>query len=134
MLSFIRMLRGTFHMMLFRLNWSSHATVIAPTRPSCRPAVWAVRRPPPKKNAIGVIASPCRRARDRFHPHVPRPLEGPDRLVERLHGGVEALRVRRVPDHRDHGDRLVEALEHRPAVLVQPGAVALPDPGPRAAP
>src|SRR3989442_67682 len=36
MLSFIRMFRGTFHMMFCRLNWSSHATVIAPTRPSFR--------------------------------------------------------------------------------------------------
>src|SRR3989441_498450 len=54
MLSFIRMFRGTFHMMFCRLNWSSQATVIAPTRPSFRPAVWSVRRAP-----FGREASAC---------------------------------------------------------------------------
>src|SRR5256885_529220 len=88
MLSFIRMFRGTFHMMFCRLNWSSQATVIAPMMPSFRPAVWSVRRAPPKKNEIGIMSSPHL---DTGHGHravLPRGLESRDRLAARLQGGV----------------------------------------------
>src|SRR6266545_604186 len=132
MLSFMRMLRGTFHMMFCRLNWSSQAIVIAPTKPSDRPAVWSVRRPPPKKNAMGIIVSPHLDARDRVGPGLPRRLERGDRLAEAFHGRLEALRVARVPDHRDDRRGLVERFEHRVVVLVQPVELRLLDPDRRA--
>src|SRR5213594_1245985 len=119
MLSFIRMFRGTFHMMFCRLNWSSQATVIAPMMPSFRPAVWSVRRAPPKKNEIGIMSSPHL---DTGHGHravLPRGLESRDRLAARLQGGVEALRVGRVPDHRDDRSGLVERVEHRVVVFIE---------------
>src|SRR2546428_747300 len=119
MLSFIRMFRGTFHMMFCRLNWSSQATVIAPMMPSVRPAVWSVRRAPPKKNEIGIMSSPHLDAGNRHRPVLPRSLETRDRLAARLQGGVEALRVARVPDHRDDRGGLVERVEHRVVVFVQ---------------
>src|SRR2546426_11989294 len=76
MLSFIRMLRGTFHMMLFRLNASSHAIVIDDVRPSPPPAVWSVRRPPPNRNTGKNILA-HRRARHNRDPLL-------ERIVERL--------------------------------------------------
>src|SRR6266508_1693940 len=132
MLSFMRMLRGTFHMMFWRLNWSSQAIVIAPTKPSDRPAVWSVRRPPPKKNAMGIIVSPHLDARDRVGPGLPRRLERGDRLAEAFHGRLEALRVARVPDHRDDRRGLVERFEHRVIVFVEPVEFRLLDPDRRA--
>src|SRR3989337_2548333 len=134
MLSFIRMFRGTFHMMFPRLNWSSQPPVVARMMPSCRPAVASVRRPPPKKNAIGIIVSPRHRACDGFRPQVPRTLEALDRLAERPEGSLEALRVPRVADHRDDGRGLVEGLEHRPVVLIQPVELGLLDADRRADP
>src|SRR6058998_3473253 len=119
MLSFIRMFRGTFHMMFCRLNWSSQATVIAPMMPSFRPAVWSVRRAPPKKNEIGIMSSPHLDAGDRHRAVLPRRLEPRDRLAARLQGGVEALRVACVSDHRDDRGGLVERVEHRVVVFVQ---------------
>src|ERR1700758_2927892 len=101
MLSFIRMFRGTFHMMFCRLNWSSQAIVIAPTRPSFRPAVWSVRFAPPKKNEIGIMSSPHLDAGHGHHPVLPCRLECRDGLPARLQRRVEALRVRGVLDHRD---------------------------------
>src|SRR4030065_807427 len=100
MLSFIRLSRATSHMMFPRLYGSSQAIVIAPMMPSCRPAVASVRRPPPKKNAVGIMCSPHLGPRDRFHPKVPRALERLDRLVARPQGRVEALVVARVREHR----------------------------------
>src|SRR6266568_3430877 len=132
MLSFMRMLRGTFHMMFWRLNWSSRAIVMLPERPSVRPAVWSVRRPPPKKNAIGIIVSPHLDARDRVGPGLPRRLEPGDRLAEAFHRRLEALRVARVPDHRDDRRGLVEGIEHRVVVFVQPVELRLLDPDRRA--
>src|SRR2546425_8369622 len=89
MLSFIRMLRGTFHMMLFRLNASSHAIVMDDVSPSPRPAVWSVRRPPPNRNTGNIILL-HRRARDNCDPLLERIVERlqvrpelPDRVVER---------------------------------------------------
>src|SRR3989475_21521 len=119
MLSFIRMFRGTFHMMFCRLNWSSQATVIAPTMPSFRPAVWSVRRAPPKKKEIGIMSSPHLDAGHRHRPVLPRGLETRDCLAARLQGGVVALRVARIPDHRDDRGGLVERVEHRVVVFVQ---------------
>src|SRR5438093_6149826 len=119
MLSFIRMFRGTFHMMFCRLNWSSQATVMAPTMPSFRPAVWSVRRAPPKKNETGIMSSPHLDAGDRHRPVLPRGLETRNRLAARPQGGVEALRVGRVPDHRDDRGGLVERVEHRVVVFIQ---------------
>src|SRR5881409_1584002 len=119
MLSFIRMFRGTFHMMFCRLNWSSQATVMAPTMPSFRPAVWSVRRAPPKKNETGIMSSPHLDAGHGHRPVLPRGLETRDRLAARLQGGVEALRVRGVLDHRDDRGGLVERVEHRVVVFVQ---------------
>src|SRR2546425_3344908 len=119
MLSFIRMFRGTFHMMFCRLNWSSQATVIAPMMPSFRPAVWSVRRAPPKKNEIGIMSSPHLDAGHCHRAVLPRGLETRDRLAARLQGGVEALRVGRVPDHRDDRRGLVERVEHRVVVFIE---------------
>src|SRR5881409_2142213 len=119
MLSFIRMFRGTFHMMFCRLNWSSQATVIAPMMPSFRPAVWSVRRAPPKKNEIGIMSSAHLDAGDRHRAVLPRRLEPRDRLAARLQGGVEALLVACVSDHRDDRGGLVERVEHRVVVFVQ---------------
>src|SRR2546426_4004356 len=119
MLSFIRMFRGTFHMMFCRLNWSSQATVIAPMMPSFRPAVWSVRRAPPKKNEIGIMSSPHLNAGHGHRAVLPRGLETRDRLAARLQGGVEALRVGRVPDHRDDRGGLVERVEHRVVVFIE---------------
>src|SRR5438128_3404452 len=119
MCSFIRMFRGTFHMMFCRLNWSSQATVMAPTMPSFRPAVWSVRRAPPKKNEIGIMSSPHLDAGDRHRPVLPRGLETRDRVAARLQRGIVALRVARVPDHRDDRGGLVERVEHRVVVFVQ---------------
>src|SRR5213593_4740463 len=101
MLSFIRMLRGTFHMMFCRLNWSSQATVIAPTMPSFRPAVWSVRRAPPKKNEIGIMSSPHLDAGHCHRPVLPRGFETRNRLAARFQGRVEALRVGRVEEPDD---------------------------------
>src|ERR1700756_2085754 len=119
MLSFIRMFRGTFHMMFCRLNWSSQAIVIAPMMPSFRPAVWSVRFAPPKKNEIGIMFSPHLDAGDRQGAVLPRGLEPGDRLARRLQGGVEALRVAGVADHRDDRGGLVERVEHRVVVFVE---------------
>src|SRR6058998_1958766 len=119
MLSFIRMFRGTFHMMFCRLNWSSQATVIAPMMPSFRPAVWSVRRAPPKKNEIGIMSSPYLDAGHGHRAVLPRGLETRDRLAARLQGGLEALRVGRVPDHRDDRRGLVERVEHRVVVFIE---------------
>src|SRR2546428_7216169 len=120
MLSFIRILRGTFHMMLFRLNASSHAIVIDDVRPSPRPAVWSVRRPPPNRNTGNILAH--RRARDNRDPLL-------ERIVERLQvrpelpdGRVERGPVVRVHRRLEGGEvagRAVQALDHREAVLVQ---------------
>src|SRR6184192_2202915 len=119
MLSFIRMFRGTFHMMFCRLNWSSQATVIAPMRPSFRPAVWSVRRAPPKKNEIGIIRFTSPGCRHGHHPVLPCRLERRDGFAARLQVGVEALRVGGLLDHRDDRGGLVELVEHRLVVLVQ---------------
>src|SRR5436309_236997 len=129
MLSFIRMFRGTFHMMLFRLNASSHATVIEELSPSPRPAVWSVRRPPPNRNT-GKNISLHRRARDNRDPLLERIVErlqvrpqGADGVVEpglvvALRGGAQRGQVVRRP---------LEALDHRVVVLVQPVELLLLD-------
>src|SRR5438445_6780626 len=100
-------------MMFCRLNWSSHAIVMEPLRPSDRPAVWSVRRPPPKKNVIGIMLSPHLDARDRVRPRLPRRLERGDGIPHRLHRGLEGLRVRRLPDRRDDACGRVEGVDHR---------------------
>src|SRR5881397_1231190 len=104
MLSFMRMFRGTFHMMLLRLNASSHAIVIEDVRPSPRPAVWSVRRPPPNRNT-GKIMSLHRRAGDNRDPLLERIVERlqvrpelPDgvvepRLVVAVRGGPQGVEV-----------------------------------------
>src|SRR3990172_7142855 len=131
MLSFMRMFRGTFHMMFPRLNWSSQAIVVLVVRPSPRPAVWSVRFPPPKKNAVGIISSPRHSSRDHFDPRVPRRLERLDPPPEGAQGRVVGFRVRRLADHRDDGRGPVEGLEHRPVVLVEPVELLLLDAGDR---
>src|SRR5437899_6070791 len=125
MLSFIRMFRGTFHMMFCRLNWSSQATVIAPMMPSFRPAVWSVRRAPPKKNEIGIIVTPHLDAGHGHHPILPRGLERRDGFPTRLQRRVEALGVGGVLDHRDDRGGLVERVEHRVVVFVELGQFRL---------
>src|SRR5713226_5107536 len=106
-------------MMFCRLNWSSHAIVMLPLRPSDRPAVWSVRRPPPKKNEIVIIVSPHLDARDRVRPRLPGRLERAQGLHQRLDRGLEGLGVGRIADRLDEARRLVERFEHRVIVLVQ---------------
>src|SRR3990170_3622693 len=119
MLSFMRMLRGTFHMMLLILNWLSHAIVVLPVRPSPRPAVWSVRFAPPKKKTLGIMFSPDLGARHLRHPLLPGRLEGLDGIAERFRGGVERIRVPGLSNRRNGSRRLVEPLDHRVVVLVQ---------------
>src|SRR2546427_7774807 len=129
MLSFMRMFRGTFHMMLLRLNASSHAIVIDDVRPSPRPAVWSVRRPPPNKNT-GNNISAHRRAGDNRDPLLERIVERlqvgpelPDRIVE----GPAVVGVDRRLQRRDVLPCAVQALDHRVVVLVQPIELVLLD-------
>src|SRR5881296_3685347 len=67
----------------------------------------------------GSSSSPHLDAGHGHHPVLPRGLEPRDRLPARLQGGVEALRVARIPDHRDDRGSLVERVEHRVVVFVQ---------------
>src|SRR5437667_44935 len=53
------------------------------------------------------------------HPDLPCRLERRDGFAARLQGGVEALRVGGLLDHRDDRGGLVERVEHRVVVLVQ---------------
>src|SRR5881296_1938709 len=103
MLSFIRMFRGTFHMMLFRLNASSHATVIEELSPSPRPAVWSVRRPPPNRNTGKNILA-HRRARDNRDPLLERIVERLEVRPELPDGGVERGLVVRVHRRLEGGE------------------------------
>src|SRR5437899_7646182 len=65
------------------------------------------------------MSSPHLNAGNRHRPVLPRGLETRDRLAARLQGGVVALRVARIPDHRDDRGGLVERVEHRVIVFVQ---------------
>src|SRR2546428_3823874 len=65
------------------------------------------------------MSSPPLNAGNRHRPVLPRGLETRDRLAARLQGGVVALRVARIPDHRDDRGGLVERVEHRVVVFVQ---------------
>src|SRR5947199_3249720 len=67
----------------------------------------------------GSSSSPHLDAGHGHHPVLPRGLEPRDRLPARLQGGVEALRVAGIPDHRDDSGGLVERVEHRVVVFVQ---------------
>src|SRR5205809_1570700 len=67
----------------------------------------------------GSSSSPHLDAGHGHHPVLPRGLEPRDRLPARLQGGVEALRVAGIPDHRDDRGGLVERVEHRVVVFVQ---------------
>src|SRR5207245_5779421 len=80
----------------------------------------------------GTFVSPHLDARDRVRPRLPRGLEPGDRLAHALDRGLEALRVARVPDHRDDGRGLVEGFEHRVVVLVEPVEFRLLGPDRRA--
>src|SRR5256712_3344968 len=71
--------------------------------------------------------SPYLDAGDRQRPRLPRGLEGRDRLAARLQRRVEALGVARLADHRDDRRGLVEGLQHRVIVLVQPVELRLLD-------
>src|SRR3989304_930540 len=122
MLSFMRMFRGTFHMMLPRLNWSSHAIVMLVVRPSPRPATEQEHRE---------YHLPHRRARDNRDPLLERIVEGLEVRPERLHGLLERGLVVRLDRRTDCGQALgrpVEALDHRVVVLVQPVQRLLLDP------
>src|SRR5881296_2827498 len=67
----------------------------------------------------GSSSSPHLDAGHGHHPVLPRGLEPRDRLPARLQGGVEALQVAGIPDHRDDRGGLVERGEHRVVVFIQ---------------
>src|SRR3989449_374749 len=103
-------------------------------RPSCCPTgppngppsgPCAVRRR--RKMQWESSCSPYLNAGDGQGPRLPRGLEGRDRLAARLQRRVEALRVARLADHRDDRGGLVEGLQHRVIVLVQPVELRLLD-------
>src|SRR3989454_6548032 len=106
-------------MMFCRLNWSSQAIVMEPVSPSDRPAVWSVRRPPPKKNPIGIIVLPHPDAGDRVRPRLPRGLEGRDRVPHRFQRGLEGLRIRCLPNRWDDRRGPVEGVEHRVVIFIE---------------
>src|SRR3989454_531545 len=103
-------------------SWNRNASCV-PNFPSkmrsLGPAVWSDRGAPTKKNETGIMSSPRLDAGHRHRPVLPRGLETRDRLATRPQGGVEALRVGRVPDHRDDRGGLVERVEHRVVVFIQ---------------
>src|SRR5213594_4074555 len=125
----MRMFRGTFHMMLLRLNASSHAIVIEDVRPSPRPAVWSVRRPPPNRNT-GNNISAHRRARDNRDPLLERIVERLQVRAELPHGAVEGRPVVGVDRRLECGQvlpRTLQPLDHRVVVLVEPVELVLLD-------